>query len=212
MIIRWFGQTAIQIKSKNKITVIDPLSSKSGLTPPKLRADIVAISSRNNDQIDKNTVKPRKESNLFTIDAPGEYEIGGVMIKGIGFKNKITAYTVYQEDISVAHLGTINQKDLTEKQVEELNNVDILFIPVGNKNSIGSDAAANISQQIEPKIVVPIYYSIKGLKLKLDPIEKFLKNEGVKNAEPQEELDISSSKLPGAEETEIVVLKAQKNS
>jgi len=209
MIIKWFGQTAIQIKSENKIIVIDPLSKKTGLTPPNIRADIQILTS-NSKGIDPKTISSRQESELFSIEAPGEYEIGGVMVKGICLKNKITAYTIYQEDLSLAHLGTINQKELSEKQLEELNNVDILFIPVGNKNSINGEVAVDISQQIEPRIVVPIYYNIKGLKDKLDSVDKFLKNEGAKNVEPQNELDITSTKLPGDEETEIVLLKAQK--
>ncbi len=209
MIIKWFGQTAIQIKSENKIIVVDPLNKKSGLTPTNLRADIQILTSKSKN-IDPKTVSSRKEGELFTIDAPGEYEIGGVMVKGIELKNKVTAYTIYQEDISIAHLGTINQKELNEKQLEELNNVDILFIPVGNKDSINGEVAVDVNQQIEPRIVIPIYYSVKGLKDKLDGLDKFLKNEGVKNIEPQEELDITSSKLPGEEETKVIVLKAQK--
>lgn len=208
MIIKWFGQSAIQVKSENKIIVIDPLSKKTGLSQPNLRADILVI-TKQSDQIESRSVKARKKGEVFKIDAPGEYEVSGVMIKGIKLKNKITGYTIYQEDISIAHLGTINQKELTEKQLEELNNVDILFIPVGNKDSINGEQAVDLSQQIEPKIVIPIYYSVKGLKEELDPLDNFLKFEGAKNVEPVEELDISQNKLPSQEETEIVILKAQ---
>jgi L-ascorbate metabolism protein UlaG (beta-lactamase superfamily) len=208
MIIKWFGQTAIQIKSENKIIVIDPLSKKSGLAQPKLRADILAISNQS-DQIDPKAVKSRKKRKLFKIDGPGEYEVGGVMIKGIGLKKNVIAYTIYQEDISIAHLGNINQKELSEKQLEEFNNVDILLIPVGNKNSINGETAVDISQQIEPRIVIPIYFSIKGLKKKLDSLDKFLKYEGAKNIKPIEELDIIETKLPSDEETKVIVLNPQ---
>lgn len=206
MIIKWFGQTTVQIKSKNRIVVIDPASEKTGLKIPQLRADVLAVSQKT-DLIDKDKVQARKKRTLFLIDGPGEYEVKGIMVKGIEAKNGLTIYSLYLENISLAHLATIGQQELTKDQLEELNNVDILFVPIGNQGAINSEQAIDISGQIEPKILIPFYYQIEGLKTKLHPIDSFLKNEGLKNIEPKTELDISSSKLAAGEETQIVILK-----
>jgi L-ascorbate metabolism protein UlaG (beta-lactamase superfamily) len=206
MIIKWFGQTAIQIKSKNRIVVVDPFSSKTGLDMPNLRADILAVTKKS-DLIDRSKVKNRKKADLFTIDYPGEYEVNGVMVTGVKAKNNLTIYNFFSENISVAHLGTINQKELSEKQVDQLGKVDILFLPVGNKDGTDSEQAIEIAQQLEPRIIVPFYYQIAGLKNKLDPVDKFLKDEGVKDIEPEEEINISYSQLPSEEETKIITLK-----
>lgn len=205
MIIKWFGLSCVQIKSENKIVVIDPFSDKSGLKMPSLRADIIAVT---NDDAKENLsqVKERKKSELFTIDGAGEYEIKQVLIKGIYTKNDRLIYNIYSEGISFAHLGLIKQKELTNQQLEDLNNVDILAVPVGNKNAIDYQEAVDIIQQIEPRMVIPIYYKTKGLKKDLDQIEKFLKEEGIKDLSPEKELKISKGKLP-SEKTEIVQLQ-----
>ncbi len=205
MIIKWFGLNCIQIKSQNRIVVIDPFSDKSGLKMPSLRADIVAATNEDAKE-NLNQVKKRKKSELFVIDGAGEYEVKQVLVKGIYTKNDQLIYNIYSEGISFAHLGPIKQKELTNQQLEDLNNVDILAVPVGNKDAIDYQKAVDIIQQIEPRMVIPIYYQTKGLNKDLDKIDKFLKEEGIKDLTPEEELKISKGKLP-SEKTEIVQLK-----
>jgi len=204
MIIKWFGLNAVQIKSHNRIVAVDPFSDKTGLKAPTIKADILLLTNRS-PEIDPKKVQSRKGGKLFTIDGPGEYEIKEVMIKGIPSLNT-TIYTIYSENISVGHLDGFSQKELTNQQLEELNKVDILLLPVGNKNILSGEEAADLAQQIEPKVIIPIYFQLKGLKKKLESPEKFLKNEGVEKIEPQPELKISKSSLP-KEETEVVILK-----
>ncbi len=204
MIIKWFGQNCIQIKSRDRIVVIDPFSEKIGLKMPALKADILAV-TKESSEIDRKKVRSRKGNTLFTIDGPGEYEAKEVMVKGIQAK-KTTIYTIYSENISVAHLGNLTEKELNDQQLDELNKVDILLIPVGGKNSLKGEEAVDLSQQIEPKIVIPIFYQLKGLKKRLDSVKGFLKIEGAEKIEPERELNISRAKLP-KEETEIKVLK-----
>ena len=205
MLIKWLGLTGIQIKSKNRIIVIDPPSEKTGLKTADLKADILAISQQS-PEIDSRKVKSRKEGELFTIKEPGEYEIKEVIARGVKTKGGVTIYTFYLENISVAHLGALSQKELTDHQLEELNKVDILLLPVGGKSSLNSEEAIDLSQQIEPKLIIPINYQTKGLKKKLDSIDPFLKSEGAEKIEPQAELNISQAKLP-KEEVEVVLLK-----
>jgi L-ascorbate metabolism protein UlaG (beta-lactamase superfamily) len=207
MIIKWLGLTGIQIKSKNRIIVIDPPSEKTGLKTAPLKADILAISQQS-PEIDIGKIKSRKEGQLFTIKDPGEYEIKEVIVRGIETKGKVTIYTFYLENVSVAHLGAFSQKELADHQLEELNKVDILLLPIGGQGGLDSERAIDLSQQIEPKLVIPINYQIKGLKKKLDSADSFLKSEGAEKIEPQSELNISQAKLP-QEESGVALLKPQ---
>ena len=53
---------------------------------------------------------------------------------------------------------------LNKKQLEEINGVDILAVPVGGKNSLDGKEAKEVIDQIEPKIVLPMHYKIRGSK------------------------------------------------
>ena len=66
--------------------------------------------------------------------------------------------------------------------------------------------AAEVVRQLEPRYVVPMHYAIPGLKLQLDPIDRFLKEMGVTASDPQPKLSVQRS--AGADyETKVVVLE-----
>jgi len=93
---------------------------------------------------------------------------------------------------------------LSDKQLESLGGVDILLIPVGGKYTLDAKKAVEVVSQIEPRIVIPMHYQIEGLKYDLDPVEKFIKELGVKPRH-EEKLKISKKDLP-AEDMELVIL------
>ena len=59
--------------------------------------------------------------------------------------------------------------------------------------------------QIEPKITIPMHYAVPKLKIKLDPLDKFLKTFGIKNLESMKKLSIKKKDLP-PEEAKIIIL------
>lgn len=215
MNIIWHGQSCFSIKSKDKIIVIDPFAKKIGLPQPKLKADILLISHDHSDHNDASIVKKAHHDELKIINEPGEYEFGGVYLQAIpashddqGGKERgeTLMFTLRSEDMVVAHLGDLGQTELSEDQLEELNGVDILLVPVGGNYTIDGHQAAKIISQIDPRIVIPMHYSIPGLAVKLADASVFLAEEGAKGIEPQDELKIDKKNLP-AEEREAVVLK-----
>jgi len=205
MIIKWFGLNCIQIKSKNRIVIIDPFSKETGLKLPDLKSDITLV-TKESDQVDPDKVKKRKEGEILKITAPGEYETKNIIVKGIDVGKGVTIYAIYLENIAIAHLGNLSKKELTTDQLEQLNNVDILMIPVGNKDNLNGEQAVDLAQQIEPRIVIPIYYQTPGLKVDIKDAKTFIKNEGAEKTEPQSEIKISKASLP-QEKTEIIILK-----
>jgi len=205
MIIKWFGLNCIQIKSKNRIIIIDPFSKKTGLKMPALKSDITLV-TKESDQVDTTKIKKRKDGKILEITAPGEYETKSIIVKGIDVGKGITIYAIYLENIAIAHLGNLTKKELSTEQLEQLNNVDVLIIPIGGKDSINDEQAIDLAQQIEPRIIIPIYYHTPGLKENLKNAKTFIKNEGAEKVEPQSEIKISKASLP-QEETDIIILK-----
>lgn len=217
MQIIWHGQSCFQIttnSSKNGETklVIDPFDEKIGLKLPKLEADILLST---HEHYDHNNIKA-VAGDPFLITGPGEYEIKGVYVQGISaFHDKsqgkdrgmITLYTIEAEDgLRLCHLADLGQPELTEEQLDLIGDIDVLMIPVGGVYTISSQEASKIISQIEPKIVIPMHYSIPKLTVQLDGVEKFLKVMGVKETESQPKLSIKKKDLT-EEETKVVVLK-----
>jgi len=207
MNITWHGQTCFKIiTQKNKEAsveiLIDPFEKETGLRPPKLGADIL-ISTQN-----KKIISGRDS---FLITGPGEYDIKGVYIRGIPIadKNKkeerATIFTIEVEEMKICHLGISAPKELTSRELEEVGNIDVLMIPTGGLDSLDAKEATKIMSQIEPKITIPMYYKVPGLKMKLDGLDKFLKPLGIKKLEPLTKLSVKKKDLV-EKEAKIIVL------
>ncbi len=210
MQIIWKGQTCFQITSQRPkngqvVIVIDPFDSASGLRLAPSEGDILAFTGKHSAE----SLKAVK-GELFLIENPGEYEVKEVFIKGIPAatgknEGEATILIIETEKISLCHLGQLKQKELTEEQIQKIGDVDILLVPVGAGGSLSAEEARKIILQIEPKIVIPMYYRIPGLKIKLESVEGFLKIMGVKGAETLDKLSLKEKDLT-SEETRVVLL------
>jgi L-ascorbate metabolism protein UlaG (beta-lactamase superfamily) len=143
-----------------------------------------------------------------TLVGPGEYEIGSVFITGIVTRSAAHAqkniiYLFDYDGLKVAHLGDLD-KVPTQSEIEALEEVNILLLPVGGGNSLNAAQAAELVSMLEPNIVVPMHYKLPGLTLELEEVDRFLKEMGVTEPTQEDSLKISLSNLP--EETETVIL------
>ena len=215
MKIAWYGQSCFKlvVKANNgdKITIlIDPFDKETGLTPPRGNADIVVVS---HDHHDHNNIKTVSGEPLV-VDGPGEYDIKKVFIKGIysfhddknGEERGANTISVIEaEDMKICHLGDLGQKELSDKQLEKIGEIDILMIPVGGVYTINGSEAVKIINQIEPSVVIPMHYKIPGLTVKLNPIDKFLEEVGGEKT-TMEEFSVQKKDLT-EEEMKVVVMK-----
>lgn len=127
----------------------------------------------------------------YQIPGTGEYEVAGVEVE---VTDGITS--IICEDLSIVFL-TENKKALTEIELKKLSNVHILFLPVAGKNTMSvKDANATINE-MEPSIIIPIYY---------DNLAEFSKLAGAKT-ETLTQLKIAKNTLPQEEERKIIILE-----
>ena len=217
MEITWFGHSCFRISDRRMTSVVcDPYDNKEvGYVPLKLKADIVTVS---HDSPRHKNLKVVYDD-PYIITGPGEYEIGGVSIIGIPFyhdnkkgeeRGRSVAYIFEIGDIRLLHLGDLGHQ-LTSKDIDSLGDINVLFVPVGGKYTIGPSEAVNVVKSIDPRITIPMHYWVEGMNPKnfsgLKPVDVFLKEAGL----PVERLDklvIKSSEL--AEENKIVVLNKKK--
>jgi len=183
----------------------------------KFGADIVLISHDHKDHSNINAVKGTNLSpEPFVISGPGEYEIKGVMIYGIPAfhddkqgedRGEITMFLIETEGVWLAHLSDLGQKSLENGQLEQLQSVDVLMIPVGGTFTIDAKEASKIISQVEPRVIIPMHYNLPGLKLDLDSVDKFIKEEGINPEEVEGKLKITKKDLPN-EDTKLFILKS----
>ena len=96
-------------------------------------------------------------------------------------------------------------KILSDEQLDQLGNIDILFIPVGGTYTLNAVNASKAVRQIEPRIVIPMHYRDPKLKIKLDSVNAFRKEMGGQ-AETVKKLKISKKNLP-TEETKLIIFE-----
>jgi L-ascorbate metabolism protein UlaG (beta-lactamase superfamily) len=210
MDITYLGHASFRIKGKTATVVLDPFDSSLGIKFPKVEADIVTVS---HPHFDHNAVALVGGS-PFVVNGPGEYEVKGVEIVGVSSfhddkegkeRGRNTIYNLKIDKVNVTHLGDLGQESLTNEQIEELGNVDVLLIPVGGYYTIDSSVASKISSQLEPKVIIPMHFADPAIKItELEGAEKFLKEMGKEGLEPVSKFSITGDKLP--EETQVVLM------
>ncbi|MBU2264838.1 MBL fold metallo-hydrolase [Patescibacteria group bacterium] len=211
MVITWYGQSCFKIQSGETAVFTDPFNKEIGLTPPRGQANVVTISHQHHDHNNSEALN----SEPLVVDGPGEYEIKGVEIKGVfsfhddkeGKERGVnTIYVIEIEGIKICHLGDLGQSKLTAEQIDKIDGVDILMIPVGGTYTIDGETAVEIINQIEPRIIIPMHYKIPGLNIKLDGVDVFLKEMGMAKKDAVDKLTLKKKDLP-EEETQMVVMK-----
>ncbi len=197
MQISWLGYGAFRLQSDGTVVMINPVDPAYGFKINKQGADIVITTSVSAEAREAISGSP------FVIDGPGEYEVKSVFTYGVA-NNGSTLYMIKMDDISVAYIGAMKLKELTDKELSVLEGADILIVPVGGGSVNGPKEAATIINQIEPRIVIPAYFKISGSK-GLESVESFLKEYSAPH-EAMDKLKISKKDLM-SEDTKVVVLK-----
>jgi len=200
MEISWLGHSCFRIKGTQATVITDPYSPDLGYSLVRPTAHIVTVSHQHpgHAYVEGIGGEPRR------VTRPGEYEISGVLIIGLSTfhdgekgsqRGKNTVYLIEVDEVSVCHLGDLGHV-LTTEQVEELEDVDVLLLPVGGVSTINATMAAEVVRQLEPKVVIPMHYQTEALKRNLEPVDRFLKEMAVKEISSRPKLSLTKANLP----------------
>lgn len=210
MVITFYGEGCFKLQSGDFVVLIDPFTSQIGLTPPRFKSNVVLktltplpladqLAGYSSDQL---------------IIGPGEYHFNDIAINGFFLAKESsekflkTIYLAKMEQITLCFLGHISE--MPEPTIlEHLEEVDILFIPAGGSPFIKPETAVKIIKQIEPKIVIPTFFKVPGLKRTAGKPELLLEEFNGKKTEAKEnreKLTIKKKDLAEIKKTEIVLL------
>ena len=159
MEISWYGNGCFRLRSQLGTVITDPYPPTPALRLPKLKASIVAVSD---PTFCDDTAVTREDHNLL-LTGPGEYEVGGIFIVGVPMQSRgqptVTAFVFEMEGLAVCHLGLPWQVP-SAAQIENLGDIDVLLLPVGGPDRIGVQAVSDLASELEPKVLIPMYYSL----------------------------------------------------
>ncbi|VAW32735.1 hypothetical protein MNBD_CPR01-157, partial [hydrothermal vent metagenome] len=77
--------------------------------------------------------------------------------------------------MTIMHLGAMSDTMLPPKAREAIENIDILFVPVGGDGVLNASEAKKLSTVLEPHIIIPMHWSGMGEPKALD---SFLQESG----------------------------------
>jgi len=208
MDIKWLGHSCFLIKGKDMTVMTDPCHPDTGYRLSESVAQIVTVSHLHPGHSYTEAIggSPR------LIKSPGEYEIGGTFITGVavfhdGNKGATlgtnTIYVIEMDDVTLCHLGDLGHP-LGPQSIEEIGDIDVLFVPAGEGSTVSVEAAVEIVRQLGPSVVVPMHYKTEWSTGDLSSVDKFLEKMRVKEVDERPGLSVTSSTLPAG--TQVVVL------
>lgn len=192
------------------VLAFNPISKKSKLSATRFGADIALVSVDHPDCNGTDEVT-RSGKDIFTIQGPGEYEVRGVFIRGVASQSEHggsplinTMYAVQMEDMNIVFLGALAETKPDLSIVEDMDSVDILFVPIGGDGVLEAADAHALSVALEARIIIPIHYDGVGNK---GALKTFLKEAGSEDTKAIEKLTIKRKDLE-TKTGEVIVLKS----
>lgn len=209
MIITHYGGEFFKVQTGDTTIAFNPVGKDSTFKTSRFGANVALISLNHADFNGAGELK-YGDKVPFVISGPGEYEVGGIFIKGFSTETTYkkekrinTIYSVVFDNISLCFLGALSDpKSIGSETKEGVGDVDILFVPIGGGDVLAPSAAHEASLLFDPKMIIPMHFDGDG---KGSPLAIFLKEAG-NGAETLEKLTIKKKDLEG-KEGEIVVLK-----
>lgn len=185
MVITHHGGQCFKVTFGDLTLVFDPISKGSTLPAVRFGADIALI-SRNHPDMNGIEEVSFGGKEPFAITGPGEYEKEGVTVQGFLTKSQYglgkgqesavnTIYTVKLEGMTLLFLGALSDTSLPTDAKEAIDEIDVLFLPVGGDGVLDPTEASKLVTMLEPKAVIPMHWSGMGEPKSL---EQFLKEEG----------------------------------
>jgi L-ascorbate metabolism protein UlaG (beta-lactamase superfamily) len=215
MKIKWYGHAAFLITSDQGVKIItDPYESGAfggQLTYGKIKdqGDIVITS---HDHADHNDIKSLPGSPQI-VKGSGSKAVKGIQFIGIpsyhdpskgSERGTNTIFTFNVDGIQICHLGDLGHI-LSDKELAEIGPVDLLLIPVGGYFTIDPKEATKVSEQIKPKVLIPMHFKTEKCGFPIAPVDDFLKEKSNVKRTGKNEVTFDKATFP--KQMEIVILE-----
>ncbi len=205
MIVTYQGESCLKIQYGDFTLSYNPPKAVKDGKVPRFGANVVLVSTHLDnangpENMEYGTTVP------FVIDGPGNYEITGLSIEGIGGevtlgKDKYinTVYRMNLDGMNLVFLGFATDEMLNPEFRGKIGTCDIIFVPIDQpdltnqmayKTAVGSDAA----------MIIPVGSDKAKIK-------SFLKEAGQDDVKGIDKLTVKKKDLSG-KEGEVVIIDA----
>ncbi len=202
---------SFRVSQGDTTIALNPVSKDSKFKSSKSGADITLITTNHPDLAGKDSTS-RGDKESFIINGPGEYEVKDVGVKGFlsesmygGEKRINTIYQISFEGMNLCFLGALSNPSLSPETIEAIEDVDILFVPIGGEGVLDPEAAYKLAVSLEPKIIIPMHYGQIGDK---NALKQFIKEGGEEDVESVDKLVVKKKDLEGRE-GDVIILKEE---
>ena len=165
MKLQYYGHACFALRCADGTSlVIDPFDPSIPYPVCDAECDAALLS---HGHFDHNYTQALK-GEFQTVDAPGEYGVGGVKITAIpsfhdkdggAKRGKNLIFRIDAEGLSIAHLGDLGHMP-NEEQLAALKGIDVLLIPIGGFYTIDTPEAEEIVSLAKPRCAVAMHYKI----------------------------------------------------
>ncbi|MFC1935086.1 MBL fold metallo-hydrolase [Chloroflexota bacterium] len=213
MKVKWLGHASFLLTSDSGIKIItdpyDPCATGGALKYEEIneKADIVTVSHGHSDH--NNAMAIRGNPKIVK----GTIEIHGINIKGIptyhddaqgSIRGNNTIFCFNIDDVKFCHLGDLGHA-LSTKQVVDIGEVDVLFIPIGGFYTIDATVASHVRDQLEPRVTIPMHFKNNKCDYPITGEVEFLYGKQEVNKIDTSEIEFAPSTLPAI--PQIIVLE-----
>ena len=125
----------------------------------RLTADAVYISHEDRDHNFREgiTLRSNGKTNPFAVTELETYH--DIMRGRLRGMNTVRIFAA--EGMRVAHLGDLGAKP-TPEQMQQLQGLDAMMIPVGGIYTIEPDTAYYLCEQLQPRVIIPMHFQAPG--------------------------------------------------
>jgi L-ascorbate metabolism protein UlaG (beta-lactamase superfamily) len=219
--ITYLGGSSFLLRGRDAAIITDPQSG--GESSRRGAIDIATMSCAEDAAADGVESSDGDDDVGRLVTRPGEYEISGVLIRGVRHAHppsahRAVSYLFTIDGVNICHLGHLSQA-LTGAEVGELDGADVVLIPVSGEGTLSPTVASEILVALSPRLVIPMSYpaALPGQQMELGAatgearaagdLEPFLREMGATQVEPQPRISVTPNNMPA--EREVVLLQVR---
>ena len=215
MKIKWCGHATFLITSASGTKIVtDPYEpgGYNGALAYGSIPDEINIAVVSHDHPDHNYVKALK-GKPQVVKGTGTKAVSGIEFKGISTyhdttkgkeRGQSTIFCFTIDGVRLCHLGDLGHT-LSDKEVTEVGQVDVLMIPVGGFFTIDAKAATEVMHSLKPRLVIPMHVKTAKCSFPITTVEEFIAGKSNVKKLATSEIEVTKDTLPAS--TEIHVLK-----
>lgn len=213
MTIKYLGHACfLLVDSRGLRVMVDPyepgaFGNAIGYKPIADAADIVLVSHEHADHSYVRGVPGNPAVCREPCHAKG-IEFRGLQVShddaGGAKRGTCMAFSFTMDDMTVCHLGDLG-RSLTDAELGELGDVDVLLVPIGGTFTLDASLAWQVVDQVGPSIAIPMHYKTSRVSLPIGTLDGFIAGKPGVRRPLQSTLELTQADLPT--ETTVVVME-----